>query len=71
MTTFFYFAYGSNLLRQRLKLKNPSAHFIATAVLKVGIFTSDEAYKYYMLFRIKVILGHKKHKEDKDIRLIY
>ncbi|CAB1449664.1 unnamed protein product [Pleuronectes platessa] len=31
---FMYFAFGSNLLRQRLKLQNPSAMFCSTARLK-------------------------------------
>lgn len=32
--TFLYFGYGSNLLRQRLQLSNPSARFVAVAELK-------------------------------------
>ncbi|XP_076471431.1 gamma-glutamylcyclotransferase-like [Babylonia areolata] len=32
-TFFFYFAYGSNLLRERLILRNPSAQFTAVAKL--------------------------------------
>lgn len=31
--SFLYFAYGSNLLRQRLHLQNPSAKFVAAAEL--------------------------------------
>ncbi|XP_060948888.1 gamma-glutamylcyclotransferase a [Limanda limanda] len=31
---FMYFAFGSNLLRQRIQLKNPSAMFCSTARLK-------------------------------------
>ncbi|KAL4226257.1 hypothetical protein ACF0H5_014240 [Mactra antiquata] len=33
-STFLYFAYGSNLLRQRLQLANPSAVFVAVAKLE-------------------------------------
>ena len=33
---FYYFAYGSNLLTERLRLKNPSAMKIATARLDVS-----------------------------------
>lgn len=32
--TFLYFAFGSNLLRERLQLKNPSAVFLCTGRLK-------------------------------------
>uniref|UniRef100_A0A8C6M988 Gamma-glutamylcyclotransferase a n=1 Tax=Nothobranchius furzeri TaxID=105023 RepID=A0A8C6M988_NOTFU len=31
---FLYFAYGSNLLKERLQLKNPSATFVSTGRLK-------------------------------------
>lgn len=34
---FMYFAYGSNLLRQRLTLKNPSAQFQAIGKLQVKL----------------------------------
>ena len=34
--TFLYFAYGSNLLKQRLQLENPSAEFVAVGELKVS-----------------------------------
>jgi hypothetical protein len=34
--TFLYFAYGSNLLRQRLHMDNPSAKFVDVAKLKVS-----------------------------------
>lgn len=33
--TFLYFAYGSNLLKERLQLKNPSATVHCVARLKV------------------------------------
>lgn len=33
---FLYFAYGSNLLRERIMLRNPSAAFHAIANLQVG-----------------------------------
>ncbi|XP_062322492.1 gamma-glutamylcyclotransferase-like [Osmerus eperlanus] len=33
-TDFLYFAYGSNLLKERLQLKNPSAEFVRTGRLK-------------------------------------
>lgn len=33
--TFLYFAYGSNLLKERLQLKNPSATVHCVAKLKV------------------------------------
>lgn len=36
--TFLYFGFGSNLLRQRIKLMNPSAVFKTTAKLKVICF---------------------------------
>ncbi|XP_045194683.2 gamma-glutamylcyclotransferase-like [Mercenaria mercenaria] len=32
--TFLYFAYGSNLLQQRLHMENPSARFVAVGELK-------------------------------------
>ena len=32
---FLYFAYGSNLLRERLLLQNPSAKFVAVGKLEV------------------------------------
>ncbi|XP_007547772.1 gamma-glutamylcyclotransferase a [Poecilia formosa] len=32
--SFMYFAFGSNLLRERLQLKNPSASFVSTGRLK-------------------------------------
>ncbi|XP_060080668.1 gamma-glutamylcyclotransferase-like [Ylistrum balloti] len=32
--TFLYFAYGSNLLKERLQLKNPSATFVTVGKLK-------------------------------------
>ncbi|WAR13131.1 GGCT-like protein [Mya arenaria] len=34
MSTFYYFAFGSNLLKERLQLANPSASFISTAKLQ-------------------------------------
>ncbi|WAR13384.1 GGCT-like protein [Mya arenaria] len=34
MTSFLYFAYGSNLLRQRLQVENPSARFVSSAKLE-------------------------------------
>lgn len=34
-STFLYFAYGSNLLKERLQLKNPSASVYCVAKLKV------------------------------------
>ena len=34
--TFLYFAYGSNLLRERIHICNPSAVFKATAKLEVN-----------------------------------
>lgn len=34
--TFLYFAYGSNLLRQRIHLRNPSAQFCCVARLQVS-----------------------------------
>ncbi|WAR20040.1 GGCT-like protein, partial [Mya arenaria] len=34
MSTFHYFAFGSNLLKERLQLANPSALFISTAKLQ-------------------------------------
>ena len=33
--SFLYFAYGSNLLRERLLLQNPSAKFVAVGKLEV------------------------------------
>ena len=35
--SFLYFAYGSNLLRERLILANPSARFVAVGKLKVHL----------------------------------
>ena len=35
--SFLYFAYGSNLLRERLVRANPSAKFVAVAKLMVSI----------------------------------
>uniref|UniRef100_A0A8C1UVD5 Gamma-glutamylcyclotransferase n=1 Tax=Cyprinus carpio TaxID=7962 RepID=A0A8C1UVD5_CYPCA len=37
-STFLYFAYGSNLLKERLQLKNPSATIYCVAKLKVSIY---------------------------------
>ena len=33
--TFFYFAFGSNLLTERIHINNPSAKFVDVAQLKV------------------------------------
>lgn len=35
--TFLYFAYGSNLLKKRIRINNPSAEFIGTGKLDVSI----------------------------------
>jgi len=35
--SFYYFAFGSNLLKERLQLANPSAQFVCTAKLEVGL----------------------------------
>ena len=34
---FLYFAYGSNLLKERLQKRNPSATFFSVGYLKVGL----------------------------------
>ena len=34
--SFLYFGYGSNLLRQRLQLRNPTAQFVSVGELKVS-----------------------------------
>ena len=35
---FYYFAYGSNLLKERIRLNNPSAVFKAIGKLHVGVY---------------------------------
>lgn len=42
---FMYFAFGSNLLKERLQLKNPSATFHSTGRLKVGYFTNVKPFE--------------------------
>lgn len=36
--TFYYFAYGSNMLLKRIRINNPSAKFKSIAELKVFVF---------------------------------
>lgn len=38
ITTFLYFAYGSNLLMERIHINNPSAERAGTAKLEVSLF---------------------------------
>ena len=35
--TFLYFGFGSNLLKERIHISNPSAKFVCTAKLKVYV----------------------------------
>ena len=43
--TFLYFAYGSNLLKERLQLKNPSATVHHVARLKVWALSAGKNHK--------------------------
>ena len=41
---FYYFAYGSNLLKERIRLNNPSAVFKAIGKLHVGVYLFDRVH---------------------------
>jgi len=51
--TFLYFAYGSNLLKERLQLHNPSAAVHCVARLQVGLRSrahTTHSVDFYLLF---------------------
>lgn len=70
--TFLYFAYGSNLLKERLQLKNPSAIIHCVARLKVTstrsfchraaspITFSSVSYAYLIFQDYKLVFGNYK-----------
>lgn len=46
--TFLYFAYGSNLLKKRIKINNPTAEFIGIGRLHVRFLISYLSIKYVL-----------------------
>ncbi|XP_028158844.1 uncharacterized protein LOC114351741 isoform X2 [Ostrinia furnacalis] len=49
--TFLYFAYGSNLLKKRIRINNPSAHFIGIdkkVLTQIGIFQKQSILSHFM-----------------------
>ena len=58
--TFLYFAYGSNLLTERIHINNPSAVFKNIAKLdghQLGFNYFSQVFIYYILLFKKIISG--------------
>ena len=53
--TFLYFAYGSNMLTQRIRINNPSARFLAALVLVALHFTPVNSSLAQTEFRTSIV----------------
>lgn len=57
MDKFFYFAYGSNMLEQRIHIKNPSAVNVGIGKLNVSNSKSTLTYKKLLnIFKTVMVL---------------